>query len=317
MKQTASPENPERNTRLPLLDWLRFGPWLAQLVIIRRCNLSCGYCSEYDKTSEPVPFALLQKRLAKLHALRTWVVCLTGGEPTLHPQLPELLQEMQKFGFRRRQMITNGYRLTRDLIEQLNDSGLTDLQISIDGVTPNAITVKTLHPLRKRLELLATCARFRVVMSAVIGSTPPEEVLEVITFAQQHGFTPRVLLIHDQQGQIKLTPAELKVYQETTRRIGRAAAEAHHYRDRLIQTGQAPFKCRAGARYLYVDEFGQIHWCAQTRNVFTKDLLKYTPADLQEQFYTAKSCNSQCTIGCVRTASALDEWRAQDTGGGK
>ncbi len=47
------------------LEWLRFGPFLAQLVVTRRCNLTCGYCNEFDRTSEPVPFDALAERLAK------------------------------------------------------------------------------------------------------------------------------------------------------------------------------------------------------------------------------------------------------------
>src|SRR5262245_41987586 len=174
MEPSGTLEKTTQSSHLNWVDWLRFGPWLAQVVIIRRCNLSCRYCSEYDNTSEPIPLALLKLRFVKLRALRTWALCLTGGEPTLHPQLPELVQEMQMLGFRRRQLITNGYRLNRTLIEQLNVSGLTDMQISVDGVTPNAMTVKTLKPLRSKLALLAEHARFRVVMSGVIGSAPPE-----------------------------------------------------------------------------------------------------------------------------------------------
>ena len=44
----------------------RYSPFLAQMVVIRRCNLSCGYCSEFDKTSDPVPVEILEKRLEKL-----------------------------------------------------------------------------------------------------------------------------------------------------------------------------------------------------------------------------------------------------------
>lgn len=300
-----------RGERLSPWQWLQFGPWLAQLVIIRRCNLSCGYCSEYDKTSEPIPFALLEARLEKLRQLRTWTVCLTGGEPTLHPRLPDLVQEMQRLGFRRRQLITNGLLLTRELIERLNASGLTDMQISVDGVAPNAVTAKTLKPLRPKLELLATHARFQVVMSGVIGSAPPEEALEVIAFAETHGFSPRVLLIHDETGQVKLTTKELATYQEAKRRLGRKGREAGDYRKRLIETGQAPFRCRSGSRYLYVDEFGDVNWCAQTRGVYSKSLLEYSLRDLRTQFGTPKSCNIGCTVGCARSASAYDEWRPQ------
>jgi hypothetical protein len=79
----------------------------------------------------------------------------------------------------------------------------------------------------------------------------------------------------------------------------------------MIKSGEAPFKCRSGSRYLYVDEFGNVHWCAQTRRGFSKDLLAYTYADLREQFDTPKTCSTQCTVGCARTASATDEWRFQ------
>lgn len=294
-------------------DWARYGPFLAQLVVIRRCNLSCGYCSEFDKTSDPIPYPVLLQRLSKLAQLKSWVVCLTGGEPTLHPQLPDLIAEMKRLGIKRRQMITNGYRLTRELIESLNDSGLTDMQISVDGVEPNDTTVKTLKPLRKKLELLAEHARFKVVMSGVIGSAPPSEAVEVVHFARDHGFIPRILLIHDDNGQLKLTPEELAAYREVKKLIGHRFEDVDAYREKLIATGRAPFKCRAGSRYLYVDEFGQVHWCSQTRGVFTKDLLEYTLDDLREQFHAPKTCHATCTVGCVRTASAYDQWRSIGT----
>ncbi|HSS45204.1 MAG TPA: radical SAM protein [Thermoanaerobaculia bacterium] len=311
MQPHVSERTEARGEHLSLWQWLRFGPWLAQVVIIRRCNLSCGYCSEYDKTSEPIPFDLLEARLEKLRRLRTWTVCLTGGEPTLHPRLPDLVHAMRRLGFRRRQLITNGFLLTRELIEQLNAGGLTDMQISVDGVAPNAVTVKTLRPLRAKLELLARHARFHVVMSGVIGSAPPEEALEVIAFAENQGFSPRILLIHDETGHVKLTTAELATYQEARRRLGRRGREAGDYRRQMIETGQAPFKCRSGSRYLYVDEFGNVNWCAQTRGVYSKELLGYGIADLRAQFGTPKSCNPGCTVGCARTASAYDEWRPQ------
>ena len=105
---------------LNVFQWLRYGPWLAQVVVTRRCNLKCGYCTEYDRTSDPVPYEELALRLAKLAELRAWAVCLTGGEPTMHPRLPDLVAETRRLGFKRRMMITNGWRLTPALIEALN-----------------------------------------------------------------------------------------------------------------------------------------------------------------------------------------------------
>jgi MoaA/NifB/PqqE/SkfB family radical SAM enzyme len=293
------------------VDWLRCGPFLAHLVVTRRCNLSCGYCNEYDRTSQPVPRELLGRRLGKLRELRTWMVCLTGGEPTLHPDLLALLGRMRDLGFRRRQIITNGYRMTEQLVEGLNDAGLTDLQISVDGVRPNATTVKVLDPLRGRLQILARAARFRVVVSAVIGSAPPSEALEVVKFTQGLGLTPRIILLHDGSGRLRLPPDELAAFREVKRLLGRVGRESSDYRERLIEQGAAPFRCRSGSRYLYVDEHGKVHWCSQTMAMFSKDLLDYTLEDLEQQFHTVKPCSEQCTVGCARSASAYDGWRRQ------
>lgn len=307
----AEKESAIKNNSLNNWDWLRFGPFLAQIVVIRRCNLSCAYCSEYDKTSDPIPFKELATRFRKLRELKTWAVCLTGGEPTLHPQLPELIAELKTLGVQRRLIITNGYRLSRELIEDLNESGLTDLQISIDGVNPTKTTVKTLKPLRKKLSLLSKYARFKVVMSGVIGSAPPSEALEVVDFAKSNGFIPRILLIHDEHGQLNLSEEELNAYREVKKKIKSRFEDADEYRENLIQDGIAPFNCRAGSRYLYIDEFGKVHWCYHTRTAFSKDLLDYTLQDLKDQFYTNKTCNKTCTLGCVRTASVYDQWRKQ------
>jgi MoaA/NifB/PqqE/SkfB family radical SAM enzyme len=297
--------------KLSLTQWLRFGPFLAQIVVTRRCNLTCAYCNEYDDHSPPVPFDLLDRRLRKLRALRTWMVCLTGGEPTLHPDLVRIIARMRDLGFRRRQMITNGYLLTPDLIDALNDAGLTDLQISVDGVKRNATTFKVLDKLRGKLLALSERARFQVVVSGVIGSAPPEEALAVVRFAREHRLNPRIVLLHDGSGRLDLSAEELAAYREVKRLIGRAAREAGDYREALIAHGRAPFRCRAGSRYLYVDEDGKVAWCSQTRDSFGRDLESYTLDDLKEQFHTPKSCSDGCTVGCVRSASAYDGWRSQ------
>jgi molybdenum cofactor biosynthesis enzyme MoaA len=64
--------------RFPLRH-IRFRFDLA-LVVIRRCNLSCGYCSEYDKFSDLVPAEVLEKRLLKFKELGTFGISLTGGD---------------------------------------------------------------------------------------------------------------------------------------------------------------------------------------------------------------------------------------------
>ncbi|HEX4899022.1 MAG TPA: hypothetical protein VFV61_00735, partial [Pyrinomonadaceae bacterium] len=41
-------------------------PVLAHLIPMRRCNLACGYCNEYDHSSSPVPLEVMKERIDKL-----------------------------------------------------------------------------------------------------------------------------------------------------------------------------------------------------------------------------------------------------------
>src|SRR5437588_9456093 len=90
-------------------------PVMAHIIPIRRCNLSCAYCNEYDDHSKPVPLHTMLHRLELLGNLKTGVVTLSGGEPLLHPELDEIIR-----GIRSHKalagLITNGYLLTPDRV---------------------------------------------------------------------------------------------------------------------------------------------------------------------------------------------------------
>src|SRR5216684_845778 len=128
-------------------------PLLVQIIPIRRCNIDCGYCNEYDKVSPPVPADVLRARIDKLAELGTSVVAFSGGEPMLHPDLDDLIRHIR----RRRMMaglITNGYFLVPKRINELNAAGLDFLQISIDNIEPDEVSRKSLRLLDKKLEHL-------------------------------------------------------------------------------------------------------------------------------------------------------------------
>ena len=290
---------------------LRYAPFLVQLVVIRRCNLACGYCNEFDDHSPPVPFDDLCRRIDKIYELGAWSLEFTGGEPLEHPQLVELVAYAKRKGFYQLELISNGYLWNEAMVHALNEAGLDRLQISVDGVTPNDVTIKVLKPLRKKLETIARHARFRVTLNSVIGSAPPGEALEVVAFAKQHGLRSRVLLVHDSDGQLRLTPEQLVEYEQVKISIGTRFRDAGDYRTKLMQTGRAAFKCRSGSRYLYVDEFGVVRWCSQTRERWGVPLAEYSVQELRRQFDTQKDCNTGCTVGCVRSCSAPDAWRPQ------
>src|SRR5687768_4731542 len=111
-------------------------PIMAHLIPIRRCNLACTYCNEFDDFSKPIPLDTICQRIDHLADLGTAIVTLSGGEPLLHPELDGVISHMRKRGVIAG-MITNGYLLTADRIKRLNEAGLDHMQISIDNVMPD------------------------------------------------------------------------------------------------------------------------------------------------------------------------------------
>jgi len=120
-----------------------------------------------------------------------------------------------------------------------------------------------------------------------------------------------LLVVHDKAGQVNLQDEDLNLYHKLKKRISTSKAKKH-YIDLLLSGEIVPFKCRAGSRYLYVDEFGKVRYCSQQMAQYEKPLLDFTAGDLRTNFYSYKNCNEKCTIGCARNCSSLDQWRSQN-----
>ncbi|MBP6989472.1 radical SAM protein [Candidatus Shapirobacteria bacterium] len=290
---------------------LKYSPINVQLIITRRCNLACGYCNEYDHQSLPVPKEKLIRYFSKLAELGTLSITFSGGEPLLHPDIVDLVIEAKKkipfVAF-----ITNAYLLTEELVKKLNEAKLSGVQISVDGVSPDKVTVKVLKFIKPKLDILAKSAKFSVNINSVIGSQKPEEAIEVIKYAKKCGFSTTIGLLHDSTGKLCLNEKQLKVYRELENERKVPFWDFGNFEKEFIKNGSSPFKCRSGSRYLYVDEFGKVRYCSQTFKMYEKDLLSLTESDLEDNFYRYKPCCEKCTIGCVRRASWIDQWRFQN-----
>src|SRR5437016_8483251 len=73
-------------------------PVMAHIVPMRRCNLACAYCNEYDDFSKPVPIETMYGRIDRLARLGTTIVTISGGEPLLHPELDLVIGRIRHNG---------------------------------------------------------------------------------------------------------------------------------------------------------------------------------------------------------------------------
>jgi MoaA/NifB/PqqE/SkfB family radical SAM enzyme len=290
-------------------------PVLAHIIPIRRCNLSCTYCNEFDDFSKPVPLADMYRRIDRLGELGTSVISFSGGEPLLHPELDLLIRRIRGTGAMAG-MITNGYLLTADRIQKLNDAGLEHMQISIDNVMPDDVSKKSLKVLDKKLQLLAEHADFHVNINSVVGGGihNPHDAIVVAERAVELGFSTTVGIIHDSSGQLQpLSDAEQSIYLQVRDMGKQSYARMNYFQDNIAHGIENKWKCRAGARYLYICEDGLVHYCSQQRGYPGKPLADYTKDDIRREFVTEKGCAPRCTVACVHYTSYMDFWRAPQT----
>ncbi len=115
------------------IDWKGM---VSSVVFLPGCNFKCPFCHNFNLVKEPdtyqtIPIEQVFGRLAKF---RGWIdgVVITGGEPTLHPGLPDLLTAIRQEGFKTK-LDTNGNR--PQVLHDLIQSGLLDF-VAMDLKAP-------------------------------------------------------------------------------------------------------------------------------------------------------------------------------------
>src|ERR1700694_1400389 len=288
-------------------------PLLAHIIPMRRCNLACTYCNEFDDFSKPVPIDEMYRRIDKLGSRGTAVVTISGGEPLMHPELDDVIRRIRANGMIAG-LITNGYLLVAERIKRLNRGGLEWLQISIDNVNPDEVSKKSLKVLDKKLQLLAEHADFHVNINSVVGGgvRNPQDALTIGKRALELGFSSTIGIIHDGGGQLQpLGEEERRVYHEMKAMEKRSFTRINSFQDNIAQGRPNEWRCRAGARYLYICEDGLVHYCSQQRGYPGIPLEKYTVADIRREYLSEKGCAPHCTVSCVHQVSVVDAWRGR------
>jgi uncharacterized radical SAM superfamily Fe-S cluster-containing enzyme len=126
--------------------------FLPVIPVTSACNLDCPICYTVNKNDDPLTmsrehFGRILARLAADHE-ELDIVNITGGEPTLHPELPELVAMARAAGIRRVTISTNGLKLLDEgLVARLAAAGarvilsLDTLRPEVDRAMLGAVTV--------------------------------------------------------------------------------------------------------------------------------------------------------------------------------
>jgi len=117
-------------------------PVLSEIAVTYRCNLRCRFCyAGCNCTTNPVQSSkeMTPKQIKTIlrkifQDAKVPSVSFTGGEPTLVPELPMLIDYARTLGMRIN-LITNGVLITRDMAKTLSSCGLDSAQVSLEGIT--------------------------------------------------------------------------------------------------------------------------------------------------------------------------------------
>lgn len=162
---------------------------LANIVVTNRCDLRCWYCffySEkvgyvYEPTLEQIEFMI--KTLRAERPVPGNSVQLTGGEPCLRDDLPEIIKICKRYGVEHVQLNTNGIRLARDFefFKMIKEAGLSNLYLSFDGMTPET-NVKNHWEAPAILENARRLNVGVVLVPTIIKSVNDHELGQMINF---------------------------------------------------------------------------------------------------------------------------------------
>jgi cyclic pyranopterin phosphate synthase len=139
-----------------------------RLSITDRCNFRCVYCMEPDARFMPESELLSVEEMIRLAgvcvSLGVHKIRLTGGEPTVHPRLTEIIAGVAALGDIDLAITTNGALVDEERLHAWKAAGLRRVTISIDGVDP---------------------ARFAAITRS---RTPPSRVINAAAAAVRAGF---------------------------------------------------------------------------------------------------------------------------------
>ncbi|ALL01129.1 Fe-S osidoreductase [Pyrodictium delaneyi] len=174
---------------------------LANLVVTNRCDLSCWYCFFYAEKMGYVYEPTLEQIREMIRQYKkegvTMSVQITGGEPTLRPDLVEIIKLLKEEGVTHIQLNTHGITFARLWFEKgidaavsyaraLREAGLNTIYMSFDGVTPRA-NPKNHWEVPYTLEVFRKAGMTSVVLvPTVIKTINDNELGAIIKFAAKH-----------------------------------------------------------------------------------------------------------------------------------
>ncbi len=174
----------------------------VRLSVTDRCDLRCFYClpkgfNDFEEPEDWLTFDEIERVMRAFGALGTRRIRITGGEPLVRKNLPELATRLQNLpGIEDLSLSTNAVKLARHA-EDLHSGGVHRLNVSLDSLNPKRFKDITGGKLEKVIDglMAAKAAGFSPVKinMVVMKDINEDEVEAMVDFCIEHDFTLRFI----------------------------------------------------------------------------------------------------------------------------
>jgi MoaA/NifB/PqqE/SkfB family radical SAM enzyme len=279
-------------------------PLQCSLYVTDRCNLSCSYCSEFDNQSPHPSLSALKRRIDKVVELGVIKLALVGGEPLLHPDIEHIIRHAKNKDITV-SISTNGFLLSNSMIEKLVNAGLDVVQLSIDRMTPSAVTQKAIERIAPKIEKLRQ-TDIKIHISSVICEDTAEELGHVLEYGLKRDIPVELRLMHGDLHGITMIPSSAKEkgldlieLQMNLKKQGlpiHSTYEILRFQHERLKGSPIEWKCLAGYKIFFISADGYFWPCSLLKT--DKKIEDVTLEDLK-QYDQRKECQDTCGIYCA------------------
>ena len=320
--------------RLPLVDDVRrvanFGWQGARLLkgfvserpihcivqVSNRCNLSCGFCAFWENPAErkdEISTAEFEAISAKLSEAGSMILSIEGGEPTLRPDLVDIVRAFARH--HHPIMFTNGWKITDRLARDLWAAGLTQVGVSIDYASASKHDAHrgldgTFDAAWRAVDILRATAPHggrQVAVMTVVMHDNAAEIEELLRSSRAHGVNHQVTLIstggggrHD-HAQTLPSPGTGAALLALKKQYPHFIAFSGYLEavDRFL-AGNVRTPCWAGERFLNIDHLGEVSPCIEKLHLSAGNIRREPWAAISQRlrsFEEVKTCTA-CMTSC-------------------
>ena len=182
-------------------DHLR-GTCCTLLEITDRCNLNCKFCFADPEGAKDPDLSQIKAWIDDLTEPGKTLLQLSGGEPTVREDLPQIVAYAKRAGCKYVQLNSNGLRLAEDetFVKRLAEAGLSFVFMQFDGVTDAVYEVLRRRPLLEiKKQAIENCGKYGIgvtLVPVIVPGVNVDQIGSILRFAVEH--SPFVRGVHFQ-----------------------------------------------------------------------------------------------------------------------